>query len=304
LTRAIGLTEHRACFSTAKLLIIAPMISPQLPGPTVGTNARGTGGFTLIELLVVIAIIAILAAMLLPVLARAKGQAHRAQCISNQRQLGVTWTMYPSDNAERLVTNGSADQGSTWVSGSFKAVPPDATNSALLLDPKRSLFATYLRTPGVYKCPADKTPGTSATRKNPRVRSYAMNGYVGWAGEAFKSQPNPAQYVVFTKSAHLSFPAPSTLLVFVEVHPDSICRPCFGVYMEAVPARARLLHIPASYHNRSGVNTFADGHAESHKWLDARTFNARLTDYHNHDDPSPNNVDILYLQERTTRRKG
>ena len=161
-----------------------------------------------------------------------------------------------------LVLNGSADDGPTWVSGSFKAIPRDATNALLLIDPRRSLFAPYLTATRLYKCPADVTPGTSASKTHPRVRSYSMNSYVGWLGAPFFTQPDQAHYVVFRKGSQVASPGPANLLVFLDVNPDSICRPCFGVYMDGTN-RTRFLHIPASYHNGSGVNGFADGHVET-----------------------------------------
>jgi prepilin-type N-terminal cleavage/methylation domain-containing protein len=263
-------------------------------------SGRMTRGFTLIELLVVIAIIAILASLLLPALSQAKSQAQRIRCVNNLRQLAQIWTLYATDNEDRLVTNGDGESVSSWVIGSFRARPVDATNTMLLSDSRRSLFTSYLKSTAIYKCPADRTLGTAGTPKAPRVRSYGMNSYVGWEGAPFKSAPNTVRYQVFKRLAGLYSPSPADLLVFVEVHPDSICRPCFGVYMDASPA-LRFLHIPASYHSKSGVNSFADGHVEAHRWRDARTTNPGRVDYHDHNTLSPGNGDIVWLQERTTR---
>jgi prepilin-type N-terminal cleavage/methylation domain-containing protein len=253
--------------------------------------------FTLIELLVVIAIIAILVALLLPGLSRAKATAKRIQCVNNHKQLATACALYVADNNDWLPANGENNPPSTsfrlWVQGAF-LYPEANTNSGYILDSKYALFANYLHTTQVYVCPADPKTVLVAGKPYPKLRSYSMNAYVGWGGRW--DNRLAANYTVFKKQSQVEASMASTLLLFVDVNPKSICWPYFGVQMK----EDVILLFPGGAHNRGGVISSIDSHVEYHRWRDLRTVAAVSANYHQHHDPSPGNRDLYWLRQRTT----
>jgi prepilin-type N-terminal cleavage/methylation domain-containing protein/prepilin-type processing-associated H-X9-DG protein len=274
-------------------------------------------GFTLIELLVVIAIIAILAAILLPVLGRAKERARRIACLANQRQLDYAWQIYADENNGTLVVNANnvAQAGGVvgWVndtmSWDFPPTQTNAQNYAINLLVNNALLAPYTKSPYIYHDPSD----TYNAAKGPRVRSYSMNSQMGGAIVATFSQQGivvnqwgPGEnWTIFNKQTDIRWPGPADAWVFIDEHPDSINDGLFRVNMQnsdQTPGGVGLWpDYPANNHAGSGVLAFADGHAETHKWTDPSLVpnpvvhhkNASLT-------ATAPYSDLIWIQQRTT----
>jgi len=290
---------------------------------------RCSSAFTLIELLVVIAIIAILAAMLLPALSKAKLKTQGIYCMNNHRQLALAWRMYAEDSRD-VLTYASTSTGASAPPGGSANWPDDYAWSGAHMDDsganranwdptydmmKRPLWP-YAKTKELYRCPSDRSTVQTAAGPKPRILTMSMNLYVGGFAPRVGTDPLPNgtgggwsfadPYMIYPKISTILVPA--KIFVFLDMREDRVNWSNFMTIMSGYypndPGQYQLGDLPGMYHSLACGFSFADGHSEIHRWRDSRTIpplGPIMPDAASFS--CAGNVDVAWLQDVSTRPK-
>jgi prepilin-type N-terminal cleavage/methylation domain-containing protein/prepilin-type processing-associated H-X9-DG protein len=295
---------------------------------------RAFRAFTLIELLVVIAIIGILAALLLPVLSKAKSRAQGAACLSQGKQMMTAMLLYTTENNDFFPPNpddGNTNVGYNWCPGSAGIGGPQEFNPDVLEDPTRSLLIGYLGgNVNVFRCPADQRMGLYQGTKPafidqivPAARTFSMSQAVGTIDPGYDANgpgPGATHYGIpnlpvngpwldspnsfphhrdspwhtFGKASDIHAPGPSGLWVLLDEDAKGLNDAAFAFSMSS----PQWIDAPGTYHDGGCGFAFADGHSETHRWLnraEKASGGAAITD-------PADQKDWEWMQQRTSAR--
>jgi prepilin-type processing-associated H-X9-DG protein len=273
--------------------VCEPVRTPLNQDPQAGA------GFSQADLLAVLGVLALLGLLLTPALARTRVTDQGFQCRNNLRRMMQAWQMYADENSGKLSKSWD------WVGGwlSYAADNADNTNLSYLIN---GGLGPYLKSPSIYKCPADMSQGIEGGVRMPRVRSFSMSqsfsNYNEGHLEDGDSPPNYWRH--YSTSADLVRPTPANLWVIIDESPDSLNDGAFAVGMSQGSPR-KWQDGPSILHDGGCGFAFADGHSEIKQWTDSRTLAMKVT--YTSSFPygwtQPNNPDIKWLQDRTTAPK-
>ena len=275
---------------------------------TDASNVKRQAAFTRVDAATLLCLLSLLVLALSSGSARTRSNDKTVQCLNNLRQFTAAWRMYGEDNSDKLPSAwGNAGQ---WIGGnlSWSGNPTtDGSNPSnwdVNQDIAKSPLWSYCgKSPDIWRCPADPSSaippsGPSQGQIVPRVRSISMNA---WFNGADADTFSPG-YLKYKKFSEILNPGPARTFVFLDERFDSINDGEMIISMSGypnMPSQWTLVDVPANYHDRAGSFGFADGHSEVHRWKDPRTApplgHLTITG-------SPNNPDVYWLMDHSTRR--
>jgi prepilin-type N-terminal cleavage/methylation domain-containing protein/prepilin-type processing-associated H-X9-DG protein len=274
-------------------------------------------GVTLTEVLVSMAVLTVLAALILPALARGRSNAKKIECQNNLRQLQLAWTLYSGDHEELLPPNpddGNISPGMHWVSGHAGRTGPDEFNLAILDDERFNLLSRYLsKNYKVFRCPADlrrgrvfnpAAPETPIWQNVPAARSVSMNQAIGtdlrtsrtqpvngpWLSGDYSNRWDSGPFRTYGKMSSFTSPGPAMTWLLIDESTYNLNDAAFAFSM----VNSGWLDFPGRYHGNSSGITFADGHTENKKWLNDHTQDMIS---------ESRNYDWVWLRDRTSSRR-